>query len=169
VKVTLGVDLVRYRPGAAARGDVLAWSGAGGIWGEALASAVAKRVGLRLWSPGEGAAAERLPHARALLHPVADSQPAEALWPLRALACAVPVIAVAGSGLDAVFDDELCGRLLAAPAADQEGAYVEALKALPLPSEAVLQARRRRALGHHNRRAMVARCRELYAAMREAR
>ncbi|MDY7091532.1 MAG: hypothetical protein SX243_01025 [Acidobacteriota bacterium] len=173
VAVTLGVDLVRYRPVAEPRGDFLAWSGAGGGQGRKLATAVAEEVGMELWSPAQGGAEDLLPYARALLHPASEAGGIEALWPLRALACAVPVIAVAGGELDEVFGEESCGALpaweIAADPTAMAAAVVDVLEALPRPSPEVIQARRRRALGHHNRRAMVARCRELYAAMREAK
>lgn len=170
--LAVGIDLDRYRPAAVAPEQHLAWWGSGGATGEALAREVARRVGLPLRTPAEGESPELLAHARALLHLDPHPTPCAAVWPLRALACGTPTVALAGGGLEALYEERVGEPIAVAgtlvPGAGTKALTIEALASAveSLPSRAeLLPLRRRRALGLHNRRAMAARYREIYSEL----
>jgi hypothetical protein len=141
------------------------WTGSGGEPARRAAAAVAAALGLPLYAVGEGNPAALLRDARVLLHLAEAPGPCAAVWPLRALACGTPVAAWRGSALADLQSQPVLGALAAS--GDHAGL---AAQILALPSRAMASdARRRWVVARHGRRAVVARCREIYAALVEDR
>jgi hypothetical protein len=155
-----GVDTVRYHPLPSGEDAGYAlWLGTGRRAAAAAAAAdIAAALGLPLVSWGDAEPAALLQHARVLLHLDREPAPSGAIWPLRALACGIPVAGWQGGGLDAVLDRPGLGAL--APPGDV-AALAAAFRALPDRREAAL-LRRRHVLGRYGRRALAGRYRELY-------
>jgi glycosyltransferase involved in cell wall biosynthesis len=157
--VGTAVDLTRFAPVGQAEDRFLLY--AGDDAGLEEAQAVATLAGRPLLTLADGEPVWLLQHARALLY-LLDGPPASGpVWPLRALACGTPVAAWRNTGLDAVLESPAMGTL--ATRGDRAGL---ARGILELSARDLVAAERRElCLARYNRRAMLARYRELYREM----
>jgi hypothetical protein len=157
------VDLERFQLHQPEPDGFILWMGTAGRKGHRAASTISGLLGIPLRTPTSGEPTELLCGARLLLHLTSKSSPAGSVWPLRALACGIPVAGWSGADLDALCNRSEIGAL--APQGDCDLLVERIREVLAFPDAP--QLRREMVLARHNRRAMTARYREVYSSILE--
>ena len=177
--VPIPIDLGRFRIGACTNGDAEppgsdadrseSYVLAVGPGSEACRIAEALGRSLRRLGGADGRSnvesrdAAALVAGASLLVYTRESSPASLVWPLRALACGVPVAGWTEGPLDLWHEHPDLAAL--AEAGDVKG-LVRRVEALPFGSQAA-EERRAYVMAHHGPRAVAARYRGLYASLLE--
>jgi glycosyltransferase involved in cell wall biosynthesis len=150
------VDLARFRV-TDEPAEYLVWDGSGGEAGAASARAIGARLGYPIRSVADHDASAVLRRAAALLHLAETASPCGFPWPLRALACGVPV-----AGWREVLADVVSGSAIGALAPLGEWyTLAERLREIPSRGEFVHQ-RREMVLARYGSTAMAAQYRKIY-------
>ena len=150
------VDLARFSV-TDEPAEYLVWDGSGGEAGAASAQAIGERLGYPIRGVADHDAPALLKKATALLHLAETASPCGFPWPLRALACGVPV-----AGWQEVLADVARGSAIGALAPLGEWyTLAERLQEIPSRGEFVRQ-RREMVLARYGSTAMAAQYRKIY-------
>jgi len=86
------VDLNRFQPGDAVPDAYLVWSGAGGPDAHTVGREAAESLGMTLRRLDEADPAALLRRSAGMVHTPYPAAPVDIMWPVRALACGLPVV-----------------------------------------------------------------------------